>query len=107
MNDSSRSSEKPKLRLTVAGNHKSATFDFVVTNIAGYIDTNKLLINNASVNVKTQNYMTNYVNTLTVHSGNTGHIQGIAIDKEHNVFTEPTHPIPALKHSLMSMGNSL
>ncbi len=27
--------------------------------------------------------MTNYVKTLTVHSGNTGHIQGIAIDKEH------------------------
>ena len=30
-----------------------------------------------------------------------------SFDAEHNVFTEPTHPIPAFKHAMMSLGTSL
>lgn len=78
--DIGKNSEKSKVikgnsraNITIDGSIIGKTINIVavggVTNIAGYIDTNKLLINNASVNVKTQNYMTNYVNTLDLSHG--------------------------------------
>lgn len=65
--------ENSRANISIDGNIIGKTINISaiggVTNLSGYIDTNKLLINNASINIKTPNYMTNYVNTLDLSHG--------------------------------------